>query len=273
MGYSTMMVQLDLEQSNDARLKIAGELAEQFDAKLIGIAAREPYRAYAADFLWAQSLLDQQRASIEKELAETEERFRSAMGKRVRAIEWRGALAAPTDYVTREARAADLVIVGSVREDGLLDPLRQFDPGDLLMQVGRPVFVVPPEAESLRLKSALVAWKDTREARRAVLDAIPLLKRVKEVNVLEIVEDETERAAARHRVDDVAAWLGGHGIAAFSVVTHARGEVDLLDAIWNEGADIVVAGAYGHTRLREWVLGGVTRNLLTRTRRCSLLAH
>jgi hypothetical protein len=96
--------------------------------------------------------------------------------------------------VAREARAADIVITGVNRDGILLDSLRQLDPSDLVMEAGRPIFVVPPEAEYLKLNSVLVAWKDTREARRAVADALPLLHKAKDVNVVEVVEGE-----ANHR--------------------------------------------------------------------------
>ena len=92
---------------------------------------------------------------------------------------WRSAIARPLDYVSQQARAADLIITGANRDGLLLDPLRRLDPSDLVMQAGRPLFVVPPEAEFLGLKNALVAWKDTREARRAVADALPFSAKLK----------------------------------------------------------------------------------------------
>jgi nucleotide-binding universal stress UspA family protein len=155
----------------------------------------------------------------------------------------------------------------------LLDPFRCLDPSDLVMYAGRPIFVVPPEAEYLKLNNALVAWKDTREARRAVADALPLLRKVKEVNVVEVIEDDSKRSAAQARVEDVAAWLVRHSISASGSVLHAVDEAAQIDKIWQFGADFVVAGAYGHARLREWVFGGFTRNLLTRSRHCSFLTH
>lgn len=273
MTFSTLMVHLELEHSNDARLRIAGDVAEQFDAKVIGIAASDPQPTYYASGAFAQSLVAQNRSEIKKQIVEAEERFRSAMQQRARDIEWRSALTRPTDYVTHEARAADLIITGVNRDGSLLDPLRRLDPSDLVMRVGRPVFVVPPEAEGLRLKCALVAWKDTREARRAAADALPLLHKVKEVVVVEVIKDEANRSEAHARVDDVAAWLGRHGITAFGRIFHAVEEQDQLDKIWQYGADFLVAGAYGHTRTREWVFGGFTRSLLTRSRHCSILAH
>ena len=138
MTFSTLMVHLELEQSNDARLRIAGDLAEQFDAKVIGIAASDPKPTHYAGGSFAQSLVAQNRSKIKKQITETEERFRSAMHQRARDIEWRSALARPTDYVTHEVRAADLVITGVNRDGPLLDPLRRLDPSDLVMRVGRP---------------------------------------------------------------------------------------------------------------------------------------
>ena len=273
MTYSTLMVHLELEHPNDTRLQIAGDLAEQFDAKLIGIAAAAPQPGHYAEGAFARGLVEGARSEIKQRMTETEERFRGALQKRVRDIEWRAAMARPTQYVAREARAADLVIVGANRDSVLLDPLRRLDPSDLVMQVGRPIFVVPPEAEYLKLNSVMVAWKDTREARRAVADALPLLHKAKEVNVVEIIAGHADRAAAQNRVNDVAAWLARHDIAAVGKVMHAGDEDDQIDKIWKHGADLVVAGAYGHSRFREWVLGGVTRNLLTRSRHCALLAH
>ena len=138
---------------------------------------------------------------------------------------------------------------------------------------GATDLVVPPEAEYLKLSNVVIAWKDTREARRAVADALPLLHRAKDVTVVEVVEGAADRAAAQAGVNDVAAWLGRHAVTAVGRVIHASDESDQLDTLWKNGADLVVAGAYGHTRFREWVLGGMTHNLLTRSRRCSFLAH
>lgn len=273
MTFSTLMVHLELEHSNDARLRIAGGLAEEFDARVIGIAASDPQPSYYVGGAFTQNLVAQLRSQIKTRMTETEERFRSAMHQRARSIEWRSAMARPTDYVMHEARATDLIITGVNRDGILLDPLWRLDPSDLVMQAGRPVFVVPPEAECLKLKCALVAWKDTREARRAVADALPLLHKVKEVCVAEVIADEGNRQAAHGRVDDVAGWLGRHGISAFGRVFHAVKDDEQIDKIWQYGADFIVAGAYGHARMQEWVFGGFTRSLLTRSRHCSLLAH
>lgn len=120
-----------------------------------------------------------------------------------------------------------------------------------------------------------MAWKDVREARRAVFDTLPILAAAKEVTIAEIPEQDTDRTDALSRVADVAAWLRGHGIVAnTNVPEKPAGVSEQLDTIAaNIGAGAVIAGAYGHSRLREWVLGGVTRHLATESRRCAFLSR
>ncbi|MGP0088854.1 MAG: universal stress protein [Xanthobacteraceae bacterium] len=276
MTYCTLMVHLELDRSNDARLQIAGELAEQFDATLIGIAAAEAFRGpYFADGAFAQGVIEQDQADINRRFREVEARFRGALQKRAAKLEWRSAVGLPTDYVVRQARAADLVITGCDRDRVFPDTLRELSPSDLVLQAGRPIFMVPPEAEGLALDKVLVAWKDTREARRAVWDAVPLLRKAKEVRIVENVEIDDHRSAAQNRLDDVAAWLARKGIHASVMVSVAAGDAAArLEVIASEiGAGLTVAGAYGHTRLGERVFGGVTRDLFARSSRCALLAH
>ena len=132
--------------------------------------------------------------------------------------------AVPADYVAHEARAADLVITGADRVRRVVDPLWRLDPSELVMKLGRPMMVVPPEVDRLKLSSVVVGWKDTREARRAVVDALPLLQKAKEVTVVEIIENDGDRAAAGRRVADVAAWLGRHQVDACHMVPNLRGD-------------------------------------------------
>jgi nucleotide-binding universal stress UspA family protein len=120
-----------------------------------------------------------------------------------------------------------------------------------------------------------VGWKDTRESRRAIVDALPLLQKAKDVTVVEIVEDDDGRSDANRHVADVTAWLARHQVTAGHRVPTVRGNAaEQLTNQANElGAGIIVAGAYGHTRLREWIFGGVTNDLIHQARHCSLLSH
>jgi nucleotide-binding universal stress UspA family protein len=153
----------------------------------------------------------------------------------------------------------------------------QASPKDLVMQAGLPLIVGPDTVTWLDLRSMLVAWKDTTEARRAIVDSLPLLRKAQDVTVAEIVEAEDSRPAALSRVRDVVAWLSRHGIAARELVPENDGGGDAateLDRIAADvGASVVVAGAYGHSRFRELILGGMTQHLITQTARCALLSR
>jgi nucleotide-binding universal stress UspA family protein len=159
--------------------------------------------------------------------------------------------------------------------EAIVDPRAAADPGELVMEAGRPLIVVPTAVKWLNLRSVLVAWKDVRGARRAVFDALPIFAAAKDVTIAETPEDGADRAEALIHVEDVAAWLRGHGIAASAVVPDAEASVtEQFDKIVaNVGAGAVIAGAYGHSRFREWALSGVTRHLATEQHRCAFLSR
>jgi len=275
MDYKTVMVSLALDRPNDACLRVAGDIAERFGARIVGIAAsdlRPPMYFAEGDF--AQKLFEEEAAAIQQRLSELEAEFRAAVESRATSVEWRSARALPVPYMLQEARAADILVVGALA-DSMVDPSAAVDPSDLVMQAGRPLIVVPSAVQWLDLRSVLVAWKDVREARRAVFDALPILAAAKEVTIAEVPEQDGRRADAVSHVADVAAWLRSHGIAAHTVVpektAHVTEQLDKVAA--NIGAGAVVAGAYGHSRFREWVLSGVTRHLATESRRCAFLSR
>jgi hypothetical protein len=135
----------------------------------------------------------------------------------------------------------------------MVDPTAAADPSDLVMQASRRLIVVPSAVQWLDLRSVLVAWKDVREARRAVFDALPILAVPKEVTIAEIPEHGGHRADAVSHVADVAAWLRSHGIAANPVVPEkAAGVAEQLEKIAaNVGAGAAIAGGDGHSRFRQ----------------------
>lgn len=276
MSYKTVMVSLALDRPNDPCLAVAGDIAERFEARIIGIAASDIRPAlYFAEGNYAQRVLEEEEAGVRRRLSELEAEFRAAVSNRAKSVEWRSGLTLPIPYIMQHARAADLIVVGA-RAEAMVDPLVAADPSDLVMQAGRPLIVVPPEVEWLDFRSVLVAWKDVREARRAVFDALPMLAAAKEVTIAEIPEQNIGRAEALLHAEDVAGWLRGHGIVANIVVPEAgTGPVaEQLDGIaTNVGAGVVIAGAYGHSRFREWILGGVTRHLAGESRRCAFLSR
>lgn len=274
MNYKTIMVSLALDKPNEACLAVAGDLAERFETRVIGIAAsdlRPPL--YFEEGEYAQNLIRQEESAIRRRLSELEAEFHGSVQKRAKFVEWRSALAMPANYLVQQSRAADLLVVGA-RTEVIVDLSAAVDPADVLMRAGRPLVVVPPTVQWLDLRSVLVAWKDVKEARRAVLDALPILAIAKDVTIAEIPEDGSTHVDALSHVEDVAAWLRGHGIvasvAASEPAENVPGQLEWIAA--NAGAGMVIAGAYGHSRLREWALGGVTRHLITSSR-CAVLSH
>jgi len=277
MTYATVMVSLALDQSNEARLQVAGELAERFEAAIVGVAAaRFAPPLYFTDGAEAQRLIDESEASVERRLAGLEAQFRAATRNRGGHVEWRSATDFPARFVLAQARCADIVVSGG-QSSVFSDAFALASPKDLVMQAGRPLLVVPDGANWLDLRSVLVAWKDTPEARRAVADALPVLRKARDVTIAAIPERDDERSVVMAGVTDVAAWLARHGVTATARVSEAvRNEpaaAQLEKIAGDVGAGLIVAGAYGHSRFRELILGGVTQYLVTQSARCVLLSH
>jgi len=277
MTYATVMVSLALNQPNNARVQVAGELAERFEATLVGVAAAQfASPLYFTDGAAAQSLIDQEQTSVKRRLADLEAEFRAATKARGVRVEWRSALDFPARFALSQARCADIVVSGG-QSPAFSDAFSLASPKDLSMQAGRPLLVVPDRIDWLDLRSVLVAWKDTPEARRAVADALPLLRKAKDVVVVEIPEEDDNRSVVAERVSDVAAWLARHGITATARVPDVVGSetaaVQLERIAGDVGASLIVAGAYGHSRFRELILGGVTEYLVSQRTRCVLLSH
>jgi nucleotide-binding universal stress UspA family protein len=274
MSYKSLLVHLDLGRSNENLLQFAGELVERFDARVIGITACAPPVMAYADVGVDGETFELERDQIKDEIGSAEAEFRAAFRDRKADVEWRAAEddADLVRYVSRQARNADLLVT-AVSQGDMFDNTCTMHTGALVMQVGRPVLLVPLAAKTAKLDRVLVGWKDTRETRRAIADALPLMRRA-EVVVVEVAVDGGMAAARRH-LDDVVAWLMQHGVAAksYPVASTGNDAADLHAAADRERCDIIVAGAYGHSRVREWMLGGVTKDLLMSPHRCSLVSH
>ena len=272
MSYATLMVNVDVERDCSGRVSVAAGLADLFNAHLIGVAGWAPMSLFLAKEGPADPAPTQPHLQDMKTLLDQKgEQFCAAVDARGRRAEWRSVLELPTEAVAREARAADLVIVGQDRDTD--DPFRALNPGSLILRAGRPVLVVPKPVTSLPVKRVAIAWKDVREARRAVRDALPLLQKAESVMIVEISEAGD---GSPHRLKDVAGYLRRHGIeiVAERVRPLEIGAADALLALaHDENINLIIAGAYGHSRLGEWIFGGVTRGLLEESPVCCLFSH
>ena len=273
MSYATIMVFVEADDTPRERVRIAADLARKFSATLIGISARAIRPPITGDGIAATVLPDASIPDIEAKLIEKAKWFHLVAGADRPKLLWRPFVDFPLDALAREARSADLAVIGPMRVPG--DAYGWLDPGEAILRLGRPALFVPGNVSTLRAEHVVIAWKDVREARRAVQDALPLLHEAARVTVAEICEPgDEERAQAR--LDDVAAYLARHRInGGLRVIMHREGSgaSQLIKLAEEEGADLLVTGAYGHSRLGEWVFGGVTRDLLASSPICCLMSH
>lgn len=262
MEIRSILVNVDLGNPASPSLRYAIDLARDFDAELIGVGADQPNLAYlgvdgggaAVDFYNAE------RAAIEEQLARAEEAFRGTVPGTVKS-QWRGYLAQQVQSLLECASAADIIVTPSSTATSFGET-QKVGLGELVLGAGRPVLNVASPVGKEGFDKVVIGWKNTREARRAVSDALPFLSRAKEVVALTVSEGAP--ASERESLDTLAGWLAGHGVKLrTNILTNSEHMDDLLQVTaLEEAADLLVIGAYGHTRMREWLFGGVTRSVL-----------
>jgi len=269
-SYRTIVVHLDGGKRRPQVLNVALALAEAFNAHLVGLFAPAPVRVPSPVATEGASVLreieeDRRRTALAGEV----QREFAAAARRLGAerSEWRDLPGDPLYAVQLSARYADLIVMGqpdrySADAD---EPLASF-PGDVVLSAGRPVLFVPYAGSFPKLATrVLIAWNASREAARAVHDALPLLERAQRVDV---VAFDPERGRADHGElpgADIALYLARHGVKANAAQQRGTGiEVgaQILSRAADMEADLIVMGGYGHSRLRERVLGGATRTIL-----------
>jgi nucleotide-binding universal stress UspA family protein len=276
MSYVSLLAHMDLGATNEGVLRLAGDLAKVFGASVIGVAACQPMQVYAGDAYSSGEAIEQDRIETEQLIKVAEQQFRSAMQGRAHDIRWRSiiAFASLADYLSEESRGVDLVVIAPDGEDMEFDRARRVRTSDLTMSLGRPVLLAPASVKSLNLDQVVVGWKDSRESRRAASSALPLLKKAGCVSVVQVAKEE-DLSDARQHVAEVADWLQRHKVRAEPFALTAGGDdaTQLAAFVQERKAGLLVAGAYGHSRLREWAFGGVTRDLLLRSPCATLLSH
>ncbi|MFD2262939.1 universal stress protein [Lacibacterium aquatile] len=254
---TSVLVPVDLGSLAAGRLDYAASLAEHYGSRLIGVAAQAPTVPWYGDrnAQVVHELLRQEKVRIKEELDDAEKLFRRHVGAYPN-IDWRTDTSETIDFIDEMTCSADLTVASRLLKDNLAPMM--FDPKDLIMRAGRPVLLLPDVAPKFSAERILIAWKNTREARRAVHDALPFLKRAEMVHLAAYGRDPDDYG-------DAVDYLKRHGVEA---VVRAEGASDsqvpakLLSAATAVSADMIVCGAYGHSRTREWMFGGVTRDLM-----------
>lgn len=276
MGFKTILVHADTGPSAPARLKLAAELAARFDAHVAGLYVRRPFQAPA--FTDAGPAMDslyrtyENAAKADEALATAA--FRDLIGGTRLSSEWRVADGLAEEVVVAYARYADLVIIGQAEPDAMATTT----PADLAETVAmageRPVLIVPHIGVTKPPgKTVMLCWNGSREAARAATAALPILKAADKTIILLV---DPKKDGADQPGAGVAGWLARHGVkAVVQRDTAADSNVGgvILSRAADQDADLIVMGLYGHSRMREWVLGGASRTLLASMTVPLLVAH
>jgi nucleotide-binding universal stress UspA family protein len=262
MEIRSILVNVDIATPDSPALKYAIGLAEKFDASLIGVAADQPGIAYAGldGGAVAIDVYALERDEVETQLRRAEDAFQALVPPAIKR-QWRGFVAERTSTLIDCARIADIVVT-TMTTTSTFHYQQVTDLGALVLSSGRPIIDVASMGAEAKFNKVCIGWKDTREARRAVADALPLLKLAEEVVALTVTEGDY--AAERASLDDLLGWLKAHGVAARAdVLNNPEHFVDVLETnALSQNADLLVIGGYGHSRMREWLFGGVTRSVL-----------
>jgi nucleotide-binding universal stress UspA family protein len=275
--YRTIVVHLDRGPRSAERLELGFTLADAFDSNLVGLFALSatPIPAYAlaeaGDMVKDAAL--RQRTEATRNAAAA---FRVAASRHGRSrSEWRASSRDALDAVRLSGRYADLVVVGQDDGNGDASGIANHFADDLVLSVGRPVLVVPYAGSFPRVgRRVLIAWNASREAARAVTDALPLLARAQAVEVTAFEPQQSDHGDIPGA--DISLFLARHGVKV--TASQQRGDgldvgSQILSRAADYDADLIVMGAYGHARMREVVLGGVTRTLLASMTVPVLMSH
>jgi nucleotide-binding universal stress UspA family protein len=248
-------------------LEFAGVLAQEHGARLISVFMQpEPTITPAETFARGQGMLstiEAHQAQIERIEAERRALFDNIVRRHGIRSEWRS-LPYLSSEVGVHAYYADLVVIARPESAGQTAG----PPGlaeSLVLSSGRPIIVFPPRKTVSQVRRILVGWNTTRESIRAVSDALPLLVKAKAVDVLVVDHQRHSEDHGQEPGADIARHLARHGVNV-EVRRLSSGGKDVGGLLLSQaaafGADLLVMGAYGHTQLREWMFGGVTRTVL-----------
>jgi nucleotide-binding universal stress UspA family protein len=243
MPYAVLMVYVEADAPPEQRVRLAANLADKFTATLIGLSALAIPPPIMANGMVMDEMTDVDIKLMEAKLADRGNWFRSIAGEDHQEMEWRSVLDLPTEALAREARSADLVVIGRVKAPG--SAYTALDPGEALLRMGRPTLVVPEGVTTLRAEHVVIGWKDTREARRAVQDSLPFLQEATRVTTVEACKADEEKTALGH-LDDVTRYLTRHRIKGGPKVMleqKGSGAAQLIRIAQEERADLLVTGA------------------------------
>ncbi|NJO32327.1 MAG: universal stress protein [Rhodospirillales bacterium] len=276
MSYKTILVHLNDSRRAEAVLEPAAQLATRYNSHLIGL---HVYASVPASPIpLASTALGSIVAADRKNSEAIAETFKRMTTNKEFVAEWQLQKVPHVDLaslVMERGRAADLLVAGQTDPDWDLSPLLDF-PERLALESGRPVLVIPYAGRFSRIgRRVVIAWKAGREATRAAFDALPLLQDAESVHILEIKE-RADAESTPGSDTSIAAALARHGVKPVvrtSIASDISVGDEILSRVSDLDADLLVMGAYGHSRFRELVFGGATRHIARHMTLPTLFSH
>jgi nucleotide-binding universal stress UspA family protein len=283
MAYKDLLVVLDEDERSRERIALAATIAARFGAHLVGLYAMvgsEPpgrfgqFGGYAPLF---RPIYEEIEAKIRAQAEAMRLVFEDVVSRNSLSAEWRTVSGYPAEQVALHGRYADLIILGQIDPADPWSPLLHPLPHEVALAAGRPVLVVPYAGHFEQVgRRVLIGWDASREATRAISDAMPLLAAASAVTVITVDAEEANAKQGEIPDADIALHLARHGVTANVERIPAAG-IGVGDALLSRAndldADLLVMGAYGHSRVRELLLGGATRTVLARMTLPILMAH
>lgn len=274
MSYKDFLLVMDASQASLEAARCTANLAIASGAHVTALYLGHNPLVGFSETQVPPDLLRAQRES----LAALEERTRTGFEEICRMTgvggEWRACSANQLSTVILSARYTDMIAM-SAAASGTADLIVHSYADSIVMAAGRPVLLFPETYSwSGGFARVMVAWENSREASRAVHDAMPLLEKASKVTIMEVVDEQ--ELDDREPVSEMARHLARHAVVTETACVARSGAgigQQLLSASVDQNADLMVSGAYGHSRLREYALGGVTRHLLTHLTIPLLVSH
>lgn len=267
MSYRDIMVHLTLDPRNAARTDTAIAMARRFGARVSGLYTVPPPNVpyYMGEYIPTE-LIQKQMDEAQKASVGAQAAFLATCAAAGVDHRWMASDLAPVEALRIAARACDLVMVGQP-DPNPSDPAAvpygtDVLPQELALQAGRPILAVPHAGTPGEIgRRILMAWNGKREAARALHDAMPLLRGAEAVYLINVAPERKGRTP----LADIAEHMQRHGLRLETASIEAGGQkvgLALLAEAKARGADLIVMGAFGHSRLREMVFGGVTETVL-----------
>jgi Universal stress protein UspA and related nucleotide-binding proteins len=279
MAYKTILVHLDRKERAANRIRIAASLAKAEDAYLIGAAM-----IGISTLTFREARINEKDPALASHLKFLADRAEGFVEDFIQEVEGMGVLSyegrvvdGEAGYgISMQARYSDLVVIGQTNLNDEAPIVQPDFPEFVVIHTGRPVLLIPHGYEKETVGSkVLVAWNASKEARRAVTDAIPLLRRAEVVDVVMFNVETEPDMRDESSVTDLAVYLARHGVNVHILKRQQARNIgqSLLEIAAERGTDLLVLGGYGHTRFRQFLLGGVTRTILSESPLPVLMSH